>query len=512
MIRNMYLSKLLPVLFFLTLLAMLELFATASRFSLLPDSYYYVYERSINAVIANGHLEILRNTFDNFASSPGTIILNCFLVLIPGLDIPSLSFIEGLMIFLLLFLFAFIWLRNLYHNFDYALGIFSLIIAGFTAVFLPMLTYGSHAYLLLLLILSFPFSRLLNTKTLSVAPVIVLVISVTSMVVEYLPVGIYMLASMLLFLMFMAVLRTDLKHIKLLVLVSLIVISMYYVYMGQFFFEDFNFFIHTIVENLKFEQLQYTRRTVAIRMQYDQVYSFLYPLSFLRFVLVFLILLYFFLILFMKRKIEISRQLMALNLLGALLYIIGVAIYVLVSTISDYGARIISVSYSYYLTTVYSTLLYIKLNKEKGSRLFSILRVAIVLFTTLSALGAILTPIARIYYEVKGFDLSTQYKYGEEGLWTSTFINNKLNQSMLNKVSGTYRYIYLFSRYGIPYTIFNTGTNIRSLANIDSLIVIPMDIIEKSDASFGPISRKDFLELVFAKNIILNTGFSVILR
>jgi len=512
MIRNMRLSKLLPVLFFLTLLAMLELFATTSRFSLLPSSYYYVYEHSINAVIADGHLEILRNTFNNFASSPGTIILNCFLVLISGLDILTLSFIEGLLAFLLLFLFAFIWLRNLYHNFDYTLGIFSLIIAGFTAVSFPLLTYGSHAYLLLLLILSFPFSRLLNAKTLSIAHIVILVISVTSMVVEYLPMGIYMLVSMLLLLMFMAVLRADLKHIKLLVLVSVTVISTYYVYMGQFFFEDFNFFIYTIVKNIKFEQLQYTQRTVAIRMQYDQVYSFLYPLSLLRFVLVFLILLYFYLILFMKRKIEISRQLMALNLLGMILYIIGVAIYILVSTVSDYGIRIISISFSYYLTTVYSTLLYIKLNKEEGSRLFSVFRVAIILFATLSALGVILTPIVRIYYEVKGFDLSSQYKYGEEGLWTSTFINNKLDQSMLNKISGTYRYIYLFSRYGIPYTIFNTRTNIRSLANIDSLIVIPMDIIERSDASFGPISHKDFLELVFAKNIILNTGFSVILR
>jgi hypothetical protein len=360
--------------------------------------------------------------------------------------------------------------------------------------------------------LSFPFSRLLNAKTLSTAHVIVLVILVTSMVVEYLPLGIYMLASMLLLLMFMAVLRADLKYTKLFVLVLFTVISMYYVYMGQFFFGDFNSFIHTIGENIKFEQIEYSRRTVAIRMQYDQMYSFLYLLSLLRFVLVFLILLYFFLIFFIKRKIEIPRQLMALNLLGTLLYIIGVAIYVLVSTISDYGVRIISVSHSYYLTTVYSTLLCIKLNKEKGSGIFYILRVAIVLFATLSALGAILTPIARIYYEVKGFDLSTQYKYGEEALWVSTFINNKLDQSMLNKISGTYRYIYLFSRYGISYTIFNTGTNIHSLANIDSLIVIPMDIIEKSDASFGPISRKDFLELVFAKNAILNTGLSVILR
>ena len=80
-------NKLLLVSLFLIILAVVELFVITSRFSLLPNSYYYVYEHSIIAVVASGHLGALRWTFDNFASSPGTILLSSFLGLIPGLGV-----------------------------------------------------------------------------------------------------------------------------------------------------------------------------------------------------------------------------------------------------------------------------------------------------------------------------------------------------------------------------------------------------------------------------------------
>jgi hypothetical protein len=420
---------------------------------------------------------------------------------------------EGLLSILLLLLFAFIWLRSMYGDLDYMIGVASISSAGFTAVLYPIFTYETHAYLILLLILTFPlFRMMLKARSLRIEDTIVLTISTVSMVVAYLPMGIFMitLASLLLF--FLAVLRVNLKYIKLFTILSFTIIFIYYVYMGQFFFSNFNAFIHSIVENIRFEQLQYAQKVVATRIKYDPVYSLLYLLSLLRFTLVFLIILYSLFTLSSKRRTERPHQVIAFDLLGSLLYIAGLAIYVPVSSLSDYGTRIINIGYACYLTTVYSALLYTKYNREKGSKQFSIFRVAVALFAVLSALGAILTPITKMYYEVKGFDWSTQYNYGEEGLWTSTFINNMLDQSLLNKISGTYRYIYLFSRYGIPYIIFNSWTNISSVANSDSLVVIPTGIMEKPDAGFRPIPSGDFLKLVFAKNIVLNTGLSVVFK
>jgi len=497
---------------FLVLLAMVQLFAGTSGFYLLPDSYYYVYEHSINAVIADGHLEVLRSTFDNFASSPGTIILNCFLSLVARMDVLSISFMEGLMVNLLIFLFVLLWMRSLYDNFDYAIGVVSLFSAGFTVIFHPVLTYGSDAYLVLLLVLSLLASEAFKVGSLRAEFIMVLTILTVSMMVKYLPMGIYMLTVILLLLLFLAILRVNLGRIKLITLVSFVIVLVYFMYMGLFFFGDFNAFIHTIIENIKFEQLQHAQMVVVARIQYDLVYSLLYLLSLLRFTLVFAILIHIILTFFMGRKTKVTYQVLAFNLLGSLLYISGLIIYILTSTISDYGARIISVSYAFYSTTVYSTLLYIKYDKESRSRLFVILRIGVILFAILSTLGSILTPVTRAYYEVRGFDWSTQYNYGREGLWTSTFINEMLDRSSPNKIAGTYRYIYLFSRYGITYTILDTRTNISNIMGSDSLLVIPMGIIKKPDKSFGPISHEDFLRLVFFRNIVLNTGLSGIFK
>lgn len=398
-------NKLLLVSLFLIILAVVELFVITSRFSLLPNSYYYVYEHSIIAVVASGHLGALRWTFDNFASSPGTILLSSFLGLIPGLGVLYISFMEGLLSILLLLLFAFIWLRSMYGDLDYMIGVASIFSAGFTAVFYPIFTYETHAYLILLLILTFPlFRMMLKARSLRIEDTIVLTISTVSMVVAYLPMGIFMVALASLLLFFLAVLRVNLKYIKLFTILSFTIIFIYYVYMGQFFFSDFNAFIHSIVENIRFEQLQYAQKVVATRIKYDPVYSLLYLLSLLRFTLVFLIILYSLFTLSSKRRTERPHQVIAFDLLGSLLYIAGLAIYVPVSSLSDYGTRIINIGYACYLTTVYSALLYTKYNREKGSKQFSIFRVAVALFAVLSALGAILTPIAQIYYGIKGFD------------------------------------------------------------------------------------------------------------
>jgi len=511
MIQNIHLNRLL-ILLFLALLAMVRLFARTSGFSLLPDPYYYVYEHSINAVIAYGHLEVLRNVFDNFASSPGTIILSCFLSLVTGMDVLSISFMEGLMANLLSFLFVLLWLRSLYDNFDYAVGVVSSFSAGFTAIFYPILTYSSDAYLVLLLVLSLLASEAFKVGPLRAEFIVVLTILTVSMVMKYLPMGIYMLTVMLLLLLFLAILRVDLGRIKLITLISFAIVSIYFMYMGLFFFRDFNAFIHTIIENIEFERLQYTQRAVAARVQYDLVYSILYLLSLLKFTLVSIILIHPILTFFMRRKTEVTYRVLTFNLLGSLLYIVGVVIYVLMIAISDYGNRIISLSYAFYCTTIYSVLLYIKYGKGNRSRLFIILRAGVILFATLSALGSILTPIAQAYYEVRGLDWSTQYNYGQEGLWTSTFINEMLDRPSLNRITGTYRYIYLFSRYGITYAILNARTNISSIMNGDSLLVIPMGITKKPDASFGPISHEDFLRLVFSRNIVLSTGLSAIFK
>lgn len=510
MFSNTHFNKLL-ILLFLVLFAMMQLFVKTSRLSLLPDPYYYIYEHSTNMVIVNGHLGVLRITFDNFASSPGTVILKCFLSLVTGMDVLSISFMEGLLAYLLFFLFVLLWLRSLYDNFSYIIGVISLLSAGFTVISSPIFTYGSDAYLILLLILVI-LSRVFKAKPLRAESIIVLTIFTISMVVKYLPMGIYMLAVMLLLLFFLAILRVDLRHIKLVVLISFATVSVYYVYIGHFFFGDFNAFIRTIIENIKFEQVQYTQRVVTTRIGYDPIYSFLYPLSLLRFTLIFLILTYSIVAFLIRKEPKIPHQVLAFNLLGSPLYIVGVIIYVLASSISDYGTRIISVSYAFYSTIIYSVLLHIKYVKGNGSRLFIILRAGATLLVVLSMLGSISTPIALMYYEVKGFDWSTQYNYGQEGLWTSTFIKEVLDQSLLNKITGTYRYIYLFSRYGITHTILYAKADVNNIANRDSLIVIPVGITKKPDASFGPVSYEDLLRLMVSKGIVLNTGLSAIFK
>jgi len=428
------------------------------------------------------------------------------------MDVLSISFMEGLIVNLLIFLFALLWLRSLYNNFDYAVGVVSLFSAGLTAIFHPILTYGSDAYLVLLLVLSLLASKAFKVGPLRAESIIVLKILMVSMLVKYLPIGIYMLTVMLLLPLFLAILRVNFGRIKLIIVDSFVIVSTYFIYMGLFFFDDFNAFIRTIIKNIKFEQLQYAQIAVMARIQYDPVYSLLYSLSLLRFALLFIILIHPILAFFMRRKTKVAYQVLAFNLLGSLLYIIGVVIYVLISTISDYGTRLISVSFAFYSTTVYSALLYIKHGKENRSRLSIILRAGVILFAILSALGSILTPIARAYYEVRGLDWSTQCNYGQEGLWTSTFINEMLDRPSLDKIMGTYRYIYLFSRYGITYTILDARTNISDIVNSDSLLVIPMGITKKPDASFGPISHEDFLRLVFSRNIVLSTGLSVIFK
>jgi hypothetical protein len=193
--------------------------------------------------------------------------------------------------------------------------------------------------------------------------------------------------------------------------------------------------------------------------------------------------------------------------------------YVLVSSLSNYGLFILTLSYAIYATTVYIILTNDKHNT--GGSLFgsfnlsSILRFLIFLLAMISLIGSIFTPLARIYYDIRGLNLSSQYNYGQEGLWVSTFTKDFVDKLLLKDIISTYRYIYLFSRYGISYQILGLQINIdikSFIHNRNTLMIIPLDITRKADVLYGPISYDDFQELTLYRNIFLNSGLMIILQ
>ena len=511
--------KLMPlIMIFLVTFSIIQLYVMTSQFSLLQDPYLYVYEHSINAVITKGSIYVLYEIFDNFASSPGTILLGSFLSLALGMNILYTMYIGGLAIYILIFLLVLLLLRNLDNNrFDYKAGLMAIFSAGYTALYDPILAYGSIAYIILLTVLSLIF-KIYRKDVLKVEYVIVLVILIVSMNLHYLPMGLFLLTIISLLVIILIISRIKLGCIKSVLLISLIIVSAYYVYMGQFFFGDFNAFIYTIT-NIRLEQRFYIQRTVVSRLSYDPLYSILYSISLLRFSLALIIIFYLFLILLIKRKILSSNFVLAFGLLGAFLYFVGFVPYVFVSLSSDYGLRIFVLSYAIYATTVYVILTTDKHNTGGGLfglfNLSSILRFLIFLLAMISLIGSIFTPLARIYHDIRGFNLSSQYNYGQEGLWVSTFIKDFVHKSLPKDIISTYRYIYLYSRYGIYHQILGLHINIDIKSVIDNrntLMIIPLAITRKADVFYGPISYDDFQELILYKNIFLNSGLTIILQ
>jgi hypothetical protein len=205
------------------------------------------------------------------------------------------------------------------------------------------------------------------------------------------------------------------------------------------------------------------------------------------------------------------KSIVAFNVLGALLYIVGVGMQVLVSWASDYGSRLYILSYVIYVTSVYTILKYSGYEYKILSKAWLRLRSIIIISMILALLGTLVSPVATIYYGVKGFSLSVQYRYGQEGLWVSTYVKEKLIDVQAIRIVATYRYIYLFSRYGIAYHILytETDTHLNEIIKEKTLLIIPLGITEIPDATFGPISRETLKKLYLDANIILSTSMSV---
>lgn len=503
-------TKVLMVIFsILTGIAMIRLYVLTSGFSLLPNQFYYVYEGGVNSVLYAGNLNVLKVKFDNFASSPGTIILNCYLSLISGLNLILISSIEGILVYLLYTLLIFLLLRKLYDNLNYKIAFISLISSGFPAIIFPIFTYSHDAYLLFLMVFLLIISNVpaANTK---IEHVVLFVILVTSIVIKYLPMGIYMLTIIILFLLMLRALRVKKVHITPFIFIMIIIILGYFIFWGQFFFTDFRSFIQTIAKSLTFKQLMFNQQLFLTQLQYgDSLYRFFRLLSMLRFTVIFLVLMQPLLFLIEgSPKSSRLKTVLIIGLLGSLLYTIGIIPYFFVGFLSDYGMRILFASHAFYTITIYNVLLSLyKRNQNVKSRLFNVLKFLIMAIALVATVGSLLSPIVKIYEELMGFNLSNQYKYGYEGLSTSTFIKETLDHQRV-KIVGSYRYIYLFSRYGISY-MFIDYTSVNEIAKYNVLIVIPIDITKKPDAKFGPIPYEVFQGLVLSKNIILNTGLSV---
>jgi hypothetical protein len=498
---------------------MLELHISTSGFFLMPDSYYYVYEQSTNNVLTAGNLSILQQIFDNFASSPGTIILDYFLKLIANLDTVFISIFEGIFGYILLFVFMLLLLRNLYNSFNYKIALIAVFSSGFTAVFSPIYTYSIDAYLQFLIVLVFVISRSLKDANLRIEDIMILVVATISMVIKYLPLGIFTIIIMTLLLLLIAILRESKNRIKLfllILLISLITISIYFTYLGQYFYSDFNVFTKTIVKFIKFEQITSMYKVIESRVRYDWTYTLLWILSLFRYMLAIAIILFLLVILTVPkiRKLIMlyeSKSVVSFNALGVLLYLVGIGIYIFVSWVSDYGLRLYTLSYASYVTSVYTILRYSRYDYKILSKVWLRLRSLIIILIVLALVGALVSPITAIYYGVKGFSLSVQYRYGQEGLWTSTYVKEKLIDMQAIRIVATYRYIYLFSRYGIAYYILytETDTNLSKMVKEKTLLIIPSKITEIPDATFGPISRETLEKLYLDANIILNTGISV---
>jgi len=506
--------RLLFILLFLAIFVLYQLYVFTSGFILLPNAYQYLYERSINSVIRNGNLAELRLIFDNFASSPGSIITCSFLSL--TLDMEPSTLLVVLSLFSCLFfltLFAILVLKSLYEELKWSSFLVAFVSSGCLTVLLqPIYTYGTEGYLVFLLILIIVF-RIIKTKNLKINHVVTLIISLTSMNIIYCPLALYTLLILVSLFLLMEITGIKIEFVKSIVVMSFGITMTYYAFMGFWFYRDFMRFLQSIFTALRFESsLEYVRRRTA----YDQIYGFLYSISLLKYTSVFLVLIYVGRTILCKSSRNMSKLVFVVNFYGAILYLIGFIPYVGIGALTDFGSRILSVSYVFYLSLIYSVVMDIfspQIYLHSNFRfLNSLFKYAIILFTLTSFIGSTLSPIAYSYLDIRGFELHTQYRYGYEGLYVSSFIHEKIDKNSIREIMATRRYVYLYSRYGISFNFLETNEDVYEVIKArNALSILPVLITLRPDTHFGPLPNEVFQILITNKNIVLNSGLSVAL-
>jgi hypothetical protein len=507
--------RLLFILLFLAIFVLYQLYVFTSGFTLLPNAYQYLYERSINSVIRNGNLAELRHIFDNFASSPGSIITCSFLSL--TLDMEPSTLLVVLSLFSRLFfltLFAILVLKSVYEELKWSSFLVAFLSSGcFTVLLQPIYTYGTDGYLMFLLILIIVF-RIIKTKSLKINHVVTLIISLISMNIIYSPLALYTLFILVSLFVLMEITGIKIEFVKSIIVVSFCITMTYYAFMGFWFYSDFMRFLQSIFTALRFESfsLEYVQRRTA----YDQIYGFLYSISLLKYTSVFLVLIYVGRIILCKSSRSMSKLVFVVNFYGVILYLIGFIPYVGIGALTDFGSRILSVSYVFYLSSIYSVVTDIfspQICLHSNFRfLNSLFKYAIILFTLTSFIGSTLSPIAYSYLNIRGFELHTQYKYGYEGLHVSSFIHEKIDENSIREIMATRRYVYLYSRYGISFNFLETNHDVYEVIKArNALSILPVLITLRPDTHFGPLPNEVFQILITNKNIVLNSGLSVAL-
>jgi len=494
-----------------------ELFVSTSHLTLLPNSFYYVYESSVKSIVERGDIEELSKIFDNFASSPGTIILLSSLNVISGLNTKMILNLMGALYEVVYLALIWLFIKALYNNLNLKLILISVISSGVPAIVKPIFDYGSDTYVMLILLI-FLLIRNLRNEQVRYSDAFMMTVLTISMLFKYLPMGLFLIALLILVL---TILRTVRMLRMQFVIVSAVIAMMvlaYFIYMGMYFYADFRSFIFSIIKYLKFETVIYVRSITAQRTQLDALYSLLYMISLSRFFIFIPITFYSLLLILYRNKTTwwkfFSTGATLVSILGSLLYITGFLIYVFVSSFTDYGTRIFSLGLTFYVITVYSLLLiiiqYARTLGIRNNLLIKFFNFIIVMFVTIAFVGSIITPISRMYFEVRGLDLSTQYKYGYEALFTSSFIAKFTESFDYKNIIASYRYIYLTSLYGIDYYDLRY-IDLKRLREINAIIILPTEITTLPDSGFGPLPKELVQVLFYDRDILFNSGMSVIL-
>jgi len=517
MIRNRAVTYLFY--FLIILFGFVQLFVSTSCLTLLPSSFYYVYENSVESVVQQGNIGELSKIFDNFASSPGTIILLGSLNAVTGLNVNTLLNLLGISYEVVYFTLIWLFMKVLYNDLNPGLAFASIISSGALAIAQPTFSYGSDAYVMLILLMVF-LTKILKNGGPRYSSAILMVILAISMLIKYLPMGLFLLVLIILAVVILRIIGAlRMRFIMISTVVATIVLA-YFAYLGVFFYADFRSFIYSIIRYLEFETIMNVQAVVARRIQSDAFYHILYLMSLLRFS-VFIPLAFYpiLLLLYNKKNWEMfPADVMLINMLGSILYVAGFTLYVFVSSFTDYGTRILSLGLTFYITTAYSILIIIRstaiLNSWNNALrlLFKFFNFIIIILIFIASIGSIMTPISRIYFELRGLDLSTQYKYGYEALFTSTFISKfaRSGDYMNKDIIATYRYIYLYSRYSINYYDLRY-VNLKKLQGIDAIIILPMKITIIPDSGFGPLPEEFVQALLYNRNILFNSAISVVL-
>lgn len=488
----------------ISMFGILQLYVLTSGFTLLQDPYYYVYHSAANSILKGSLGELSKMFFDNFASSPGTPILLSISAIILGSDIDNLLMYLGLFLgYVVLYLVNLIIYQKLNNSKELALLILGG--TGFFALFTPTYTYDIDSYLMLLTLI-----MLLLRRDAKISDLIIAILLSISINLKYAPLGLYITIIILSFLIIFIIFR-KLRSTYVILSLSISMTSLsYFLYMGFFFNKDFQSYFVMIIKALRMETL-YTRTYARVQgITRDLVLGVLTSISSLRFTLFFLLLLYLILLISYKKfRLILPSENTALGTAGVFLYIVGVILFVFVGWLSDYGFRILRLSYVFYLATVCSLVYSMKKIKQqdRSIKLSFLKKRVIFAIIALSFLGNIFVPISDIYYRWAFLDLSSHYRFRLEAFLISEIIYRSLSSVAQYGIAYTYRYTYIASLYNLP-NINIQDFSLQSILDYKGLIILPRLISEIPDSRFGPLPEVFLNKLIMQKNIIVNSGLT----